>query len=48
LDRWLEQLEAERIKEPELEADFRAALGFEMGFNPTALGCCWVTGIIAG
>jgi hypothetical protein len=34
----LEQLEAERIKDPEIEADFKSEVGCRMGFNPTALG----------
>jgi hypothetical protein len=38
VDRRLEQLEAERVKDPELEADFKAKFGCEMGFNPVALG----------
>jgi hypothetical protein len=38
VDLRLEQLEAERIRDPEIEADFQAELGCKMGFNPTALG----------
>ena len=38
VDRRLEQLEAERIKDSEIEAAFRAEFGIEMGFNPTAFG----------
>lgn len=34
----LEQLEAERTKEPEVEAAFEAELGCKMGYNPQALG----------
>jgi hypothetical protein len=41
VDRRLEQLEDARIRDPELEADFKAALGVPMGFNPIALGRCY-------
>jgi hypothetical protein len=34
----LEQLEAERIRDPEIEAAFEAEFGVKMGFNPEALG----------
>ena len=38
VDLRLEQLERERIRDPEIEADFEAELGCKMGFNATALG----------
>jgi hypothetical protein len=38
VDRRLQQLDAEWIKDPQLEADFKAKLGVKMGFNPKALG----------
>jgi hypothetical protein len=41
VDRRLEQLEAERIRDPEIEAAFKAERGCVMGFNPTALGCSY-------
>jgi hypothetical protein len=37
VDLRLEQLEAERIKDPEVEAAFKATVGCEMGFNAQAL-----------
>jgi hypothetical protein len=37
VDHRLEQLEAERVRQPEIEADFKAALGCPMGFNAKAL-----------
>lgn len=33
----LVELEAERVKEPQVEADFEAELGCKMGYNPEAL-----------
>ena len=41
VDLRLEELEAERIRDPVIEADFEAEFGVEMGFNPTALGKCY-------
>jgi hypothetical protein len=38
VDLRLQQLEAERIGDPEIEAAFKAEFGCEMGFNPEALG----------
>ena len=38
VDLRLEQLEAERIRDPEIEAAFEAEFGVTMGFNPEALG----------
>lgn len=37
----LQQMEAERIADPKIEADFKAAMGCEMGFNPVALSKCY-------
>jgi hypothetical protein len=37
----LEQLEAQRLRSPQVEADFKAELGVTMGFNPEALGRCY-------
>jgi len=41
VDQRLVQLEAERIRDPEIEAAFDAELGVKMGFNPEALGQCY-------
>jgi hypothetical protein len=41
VDRRLEELEAERIRHPEVEEDFETELGCKMGYNPEALGRCY-------